>query len=503
MNILNSAQIRKADSYTIENEPVASIDLMERASKTCYNWIKRNLKKKKKVNIFCGMGNNGGDGLAVARMLGGTGYDVTVFIIRHTEKSSEDFQINEARLNKVKGVKIKEITEETPLPDIDKDSIIIDAMLGSGLTRPLEGLLASIVQHINETEALVVAIDFPSGLFCEDNSENIDKNIIRANYTLTFQVPKLSFMFPENSKYVGEWHVLDIGLHRDFLDSVETKKHLILEQDLQTFYRRRDKFSHKGNYGHGLLISGSYGKMGAAILAARGALRSGIGLLTVHVPGRGYEILQSSLPEAMCSIDEHDTIFSGIKDIGSFNAIGTGPGLGTEKETEAGLKLLIQNYSAPMVLDADAINILANNPTWFSFLPGGSILTPHVKEFERIAGKCSSTYERMEKALELAFRYQVFIVLKGAHTLIAFPDGRTYFNSTGNPGMATGGTGDVLTGIILGLLAQGYLPSEAAVAGVYLHGLAADISARHKGFEALLASDIIESYYKAVKKTFY
>ncbi len=503
MKILSSAQIREVDAYTIENEPVVSIDLMERASKACYNWIRRNIKKKKKVQVFCGMGNNGGDGLAVARMLGGTGYDVTVFIIRHTKQGSEDFRINEARLKKVRNVKMHDITADDKLPKIDKEAVVIDAMFGSGLKRPLEGFPASIVHHINTSEALVVAVDFPSGLFCEDNSKNIHKNIIKANYTLTFQLPKLSFMFAENNKYTGEWHILDIGLHKGFINDLETKNHFVLDEDIRKFYKRRGRFSHKGNYGHGLLISGSYGKVGAAILGARGALRSGIGLITVHIPKCGYEILQSGIPEAMCSIDENETIFTGIKDTGSFNAIGIGPGIGTGKETAAGLKLLIQNYAAPMVFDADALNILAENLTWLSFLPKGSILTPHPKEFERIAGKCGNSYERMQRALELAFKYQVFIVLKGAHTLTAFPDGRAFFNSTGNPGMATGGSGDVLTGIILGLLAQGYLPSEAATAGVYLHGLAADIAARRKGYEALLAGDIIEHYYKAVKKVFY
>lgn len=503
MKILNAGQIREADSYTIENEPIASIDLMERASKACYAWIKRNIKKKKKLQVFCGMGNNGGDGLAVARMLGGTGYNVDVFIIRHTKKGSEDFLINESRLKNVRKVKIQEIKESSSLPPVDKEAIVLDAMFGSGLKRPLEGFIASVVQHINNSGAMVVAIDFPSGLFCEDNSDNIESNIIKANYTLTFQVPKLSFMFPENDKYLGECHILDIGLDKDFLNSIETKHHLVLKADIRRFYKARGKFSHKGSYGHGLLISGSYGKMGAAILGARGALRSGIGLLTVHIPKCGYEIIQSSIPEAMCSIDENESIFSGIKDAGNYNAIGIGPGIGTDKITEAGLKLLIQNFAAPIILDADAINILANNQTWLSFLPRGSILTPHIKEFERITGKSSNSYERMQKALELAFKHQIFIVLKGAHTLTAFPDGRVYFNSTGNPGMATGGSGDVLTGILLGLLAQGYLPSEATVAGVYLHGLAADIAARRKGYEALLAGDIIESYYKAVKKVFY
>ena len=503
MKILSSAQIRQADAYTIENEPVASIDLMERASKACYAWIKRNFKKYKKIRVFCGMGNNGGDGLAIARMLGGTGFEVNVYIVRHSEKGSEDFLVNEARLKKIKNVKVQDIKEDTPLPPVDKDAIIIDALFGSGLTRPLEGFLASIVHHINGSGALVLAIDFPSGLFCEDNSNNIEKNIIRAHYTLTFQVVKISFMFPENDKFIGQWHVLDIGLDAGFISSIETKNHLVIKEDVQIFYRRRSKFSHKGNYGHGLLISGSYGKMGAAILSARGALSSGIGLLTVHIPKCGYEIIQSSIPEAMCSIDENETMLSEIKDTGNYNAIGIGPGIGTNKITEAGLKLLIQNYAAPIILDADAINILANNQTWLSFLPKGSILTPHIKEFERITGKSSNSYERMQKALELAFKHQIFIILKGAHTLTAFPDGRVYFNSTGNPGMATGGSGDVLTGILLGLLAQGYLPSEATVAGVYLHGLAADIAARRKGYEALIAGDIIESYYKAVKKVFY
>ncbi len=503
MKILSSSQIREADAYTIQNEPIASIDLMERASKACYNWIKRNFKKKKNVCIFCGMGNNGGDGLAIARMLQGTGHNVTVYIINHAEKGSEDFNINKERLKKVRGLKINELREKDTLPHIENEVLVIDAMFGSGLKKPLKGFIASIVHHINKSKATVIAIDFPSGLFCEDNSENITDNIIKATHTLTFQLPKLSFMFAENDKYIGECHILDIGLDNDFINQLKTNYSFITGNDIIPLYKARQKHAHKGRFGHGLIISGSYGKMGAAILAAKGAIRSGIGLLTIHTPKSGYNIIQSTVPEAMCSIDEDDMFFSGIKDTGHFNAIGIGPGIGLDNKTEAALKLLIQNYSAPMVFDADALNIISKNKTWLSFIPKGSILTPHIKEFERIAGKVHNSYQRMEKALELAFKYQIFIILKGANTLIAFPDGRVYFNSTGNPGMATGGSGDVLTGIILGLLTQGYLPSQASIAGVYLHGYAGDIAARKKGYESLIAGDINDNLYKAFKKTFY
>jgi ADP-dependent NAD(P)H-hydrate dehydratase / NAD(P)H-hydrate epimerase len=503
MKILNTQQIRDTDKYTIENEPIASIDLMERASKAFFDQVKKRLKKQDKIIIFCGMGNNGGDGLAVARMLINSGYDVSVYKIIHSDKSSPDFALNEERLKKLRKANFTEVSHITELPLISEKDIVIDALFGSGLTRPLEGFPAEVVRHINKSKARVIAIDLPSGLFGEDNTDNISENIIRADYTFTFQLPKLSFMFPENDVYLGQWQVLDIGLNQDFINRQDTPYHFLLKEDLVPFYKYRRKFDHKGNFGHALLIAGSYGKSGAAVLAGKAALKTGAGLLTTHVPAANYVIQQTSIPEGMVSIDENEKFFSGIRNPENWTAIGIGPGLDKDPATQNALKLIIQNVSQPMVLDADALNILAENPTWLSFLPPGSILTPHVGEFERLAGKCINGWERLEKARDFAFRFRCYVVLKGAHTAVITPDKQVLFNSTGNPGMATGGSGDVLTGMILGLLAQGYSPQYSSVAAVFLHGLSADLAVRRKPAESLLAGDIINFIERAILRVYY
>lgn len=502
MKILDAPEIRKLDAYTIEHEPVKSIDLMERAARQCFLSIKKLLKQGQKVKIFCGMGNNGGDGLAIARMLAGTGLEVLVYKVLHAEQASPDFLVNEKRLEKVRRATLMELGEKSALPEIEKDDLVIDALFGSGLNRPLKGLPAKVVQHINASGAVVVSIDLPSGLFCEDNRGNDAKKIIRANYTLTFQMPKLAFLLPGNTDFVGQWELLNIGLHAEAIASAETKNFVLEGRDLKPFYRPRHKFAHKGHFGHALLLAGSYGKAGAAILAASAALRTGAGLLTAHLPSGLVPIMQTSLPEAMCIADEGHSIITHPGDISAFNAIAIGPGIGKDPQTANALKMLIQNTSNPLVIDADGLNLLAENPTWLSFLPGGSILTPHPKEFERLAGKYNDDYERLEIARAFSLKYQVYLVLKGAHTMVVAPSGETFFNSTGNPGMATAGSGDVLTGIILGWLAQGYTPLQSALMGVYLHGFAGDMAARRLGFEGVLAGDIVFHIPKAIKRLF-
>ncbi len=390
--------------------------------------------------------------------------------------------------------------DKKDLPEIGEDDIIIDAIFGSGLTRPVSGFIGEVIEHINAADAVTISIDIPSGLFADRHADPKEGKIIHADYTLSFQLPKLAFLLPENDSFVGEWHILDIGLHHDYINNAEVKNFLLTKRDVQTTLRPRNKFAHKGTFGHALLIAGSYGKTGAAILASRACLRSGVGLLHTHIPKAGYEIMQTAVPECMLSIDRYDNYFSEVPDLGMYNAVGIGPGLGMEKQSQMALKLLIQNFSNPIVFDADALNILAENKTWLAFLPKGSILTPHPKEFERLAGKWADDYEKLQKLRDLCFKYNIYIVLKGAYTCTGTPDGMCYFNSTGNPGMATAGSGDVLTGLITGLLAQGYSPAQAATLGVYLHGLAGDLAAKKKGQEAMLAGDIIENLGKAFKK---
>ncbi len=324
--------------------------------------------------------------------------------------------------------------------------------------------------------------------------------IIRADYTLSFQIPKLAFLLPENDQFVGHWEILDIGLSAEYINKTTTDYFYMEKRDIKPMLKSRRKFAHKGSFGHALLIAGGYGKMGAAILASKACLRSGVGLLHSHVPKAAIQIMQTATPETMLSIDRYENYFSEIPDLSPFNAIGIGPGLGMEHQSQMALKLLIQEFQHPIVFDADALNILAENKTWLSFIPKESILTPHPKEFERLAGKWSNDFEKLQMLKDFSFKHGVYIILKGANTVTCFPDGRHFFNSNGNPGMATAGSGDVLTGLITGLLAQGYSPGIAAVIGVYLHGLAGDIAAKKLGFEAMLAGDIIDNIGRAFKK---
>lgn len=502
MKILPVKRIREADAYTIANEPIADIELMERAAGQLFRWITKRVDSSHRFFVFAGPGNNGGDGLALSRLLTDAGYKVNVYVVRYSDKTSDSFQKNYDRFEAIDKEMLYNLKENNPFPEILKDDVVVDALFGSGLTRPVKDFPGEVIDMMNATPALKIAIDVPSGLFADITSKTSDGEIVRADYTLSFQFPKLAFLLPENDAFVGRWHVLDIGLHPDFIKSVPVKNFYSTRQDVAMILKPRKKFSHKGTYGHALLIAGSYGKMGAAILAAHAALRSGVGLLHVHIPKVGYSIIQTALPEAMLSIDRYENYFSDIPELSMYNAIGIGPGLGTQHQSQMALKLLIQQYPRPMVMDADALNILAENKTWLAFLPAYSIFTPHPKEFERLAGKWKDDFERLKKQREFAEKFQMVVVLKGAYTSICTPQGDCYFNSTGNPGMATAGSGDVLTGILTSLLAQGYASVEAAILGVYLHGLAGDIAARKLSEEAMIAGDIVANLGRAFKKLY-
>ncbi len=502
MKILSVEKIREADAYTIANEPIADIDLMERAAGQLFGWIAKRMDSKHRFFVFAGLGNNGGDGMALSRLLTEAGYEVNVYVVRYSAKTSDSFQKNYDRFEAIAKKMLYNLKENDPFPEISARDIVVDALFGSGLTRPVKGFPGEIIRQMNASPATKIAIDIPSGLFADTSSKGADGEIVRADYTLSFQFPKLTFLLPENDVFTGSWHVLDIGLHPDFIKSVPVKNFYSTRQDVAAILKPRKKFSHKGTYGHALLIAGSYGKMGAAILAAHAALRSGVGLLHVHIPKVGYSIMQTALPEAMLSIDRYENYFSDIPELSMYNAIGIGPGLGTQHQSQMALKLLIQQYPRPMVLDADALNILAENKTWLAFLPAYSILTPHPKEFERLAGKWKDDFERLKKQRKFAEKFQLVVVLKGAYTSICTPRGDCYFNSTGNPGMATAGSGDVLTGILTSLLAQGYASMEAAIFGVYLHGLAGDIAAGKLSEEAMIAGDISANLGKAFKKLY-
>ena len=390
-------------------------------------------------------------------------------------------------------VKFSEVSTQFVPPALTMDHLVVDGLFGSGLNKPLSGGFAAVVKYINASPATVVAIDIPSGLMGEENTFNVKANIIRAQLTLSLQLPKLAFLFAENSEFVGEWKLLDINLSREAIEETESNYALLEAEEIHALIKPRNTFSHKGNFGHALLIAGSYGMAGASILAARACMRSGVGLLTVHAPIRNNDILQISVPEAIIESDASDTYFACPTDTDDYQAVGIGPGIGRSEETEAALLEQLSGCQTPLVLDADALNILANHRHALTTLPKGSILTPHPKELERMVGKCQNSYERLMKACELARTTKVHIILKGAYSAIITPSGKCYFNSTGNPGMATAGSGDVLTGVVLALLAQGYPAEEAAKIGTYVHGLAGDFARKKQGVISMTAGDIISN----------
>lgn len=487
MRILNTKQIRELDARTIAQEPIASIDLMERAARAFVDWLTAQVDMTKRVCVVCGTGNNGGDGLAIARMLHGWGYPVRVYVVKGGGNETDDFKANAARLPQA--IEKREVTNEVEQVSFGECDVLIDAVFGSGLSRPVTDVYARAIEAINATDALRIAVDIPSGLMADAPSVGA---IVRADYTVSFQLPKLAFMMPDSYPFTGKWLTVDIGLDKDFIRSAETPYHYIRPRAIRKMLRPRSKYDHKGTFGHAVLVAGSYGKMGAAVLASRAALRAGVGLLTVHVPRCGYGILQTAVPEAMVTVDENERFFSLFgESVDKYGAIGVGPGLGKETPTVRALTALMERFRKPMVFDADALNIIAENRHLMALVPPGSILTPHPGEFKRLAGEWQNDFERLALQRQLAASLKSVVVLKGAHTSIASADGLVYFNSTGNPGMATGGTGDVLTGIVTGLLAQYYSPVEAAVAGVFLHGMAGDLAATALSMESMVASDLI------------
>ncbi|HEX8676950.1 MAG TPA: NAD(P)H-hydrate dehydratase [Segetibacter sp.] len=489
MKILSAEQIRKWDEFTILNEPISSLDLMERAAAKCTAWTEGRFEGKV-FKIFCGKGNNGGDGLAIARQMATKNIVCDVYIIESGSLGTDDFQANLKRLSSCP-IHIHFIQHADFFPEIDKNDIIIDALFGSGLNRPLEGIAASLVQYLNAAGANTISIDLPSGMFC-DKPTNTEA-VIRANNTLTFQILKLCFLFPENEHLFGDVNVLDIGLHPGYLSHVNSVFTLVDIELIKKIYRPRKKFSHKGTYGHALIIAGEKGKMGAAVMCTKACLRAGAGLVSAMIPEGQFTIIQTALPEAMAIA--HSEIES--VDLTKYTTIGIGPGIGTGKDGATLLQNLLSHFNNSIVIDADALNILSVNQELLNELPPGSIHSPHPKEFERLFGKTANHLEKIKVARFHAQKLFIYIIIKGHFSVLACPDGKIYFNSTGNPGMATGGSGDVLTGVLTGLLAQGYSSKETCLMGMFLHGLAADIGVQSLSQEALIAGDIIENLGKA------
>ncbi|WP_336959902.1 NAD(P)H-hydrate dehydratase [Chryseobacterium contaminans] len=488
MKIFTATQIRSWDQFTISHEPISSVQLMERASTAVANWISEYCKAHRKAAVLCGNGNNGGDGFAVARMLYLKGFDVDVFVNDLKGKFSEDAAVNFKRLGGVSGISIrtfKQIEHYT----FDDKTIIIDALFGTGLSRPLADEYKELVEWINKKDHLKIAIDIPSGI-SSDGLFDSDFSALKVDYTLSFQCWKRSFLHPETGKYTGKVFILDIGLSDQYKETTETHYFSTDDSVVRSLFKPRNDFAHKGNYGKAIIAGGSYGKIGAVVLATKSAMKTGAGLTFTLAPQCGYEIVQMSCPEAMFRVGGDRFIKS--FDIDKGTTIGIGPGLGTHEETRKGLFTFLKDYKSPLILDADALNILSEDQKNLQLIPRHSIITPHPKEFERLFGKTENSFKRLELAREKAKEFSIYIVLKDHHTQVITPEGNVYYNLTGNAGLAKGGSGDILTGILTSLLAQGYSEKDSSILGVWLHGKAADFAAEKHSKESMLPTDVID-----------
>lgn len=489
MKLFSADQIYSADKFTIAKQNITSDELMERSAVQLFNWMHLRMQGAPvKIHIFCGIGNNGGDGIALARHLKEHGYTIAVYIVKYSDKRSKDFLIN---LDRLKDRKIwpDYMDSDDELPEIGPDDIIVDAIFGIGLNRTPDDWVINLIQHLHDSKAFILSVDIPSGLYTDSVPENKEA-VVKANYVLTFQTPKLVFFLPETGIFVEQWELLNIGLEPEFLIKEETDFVLIGKNEVLPIYKPREKFSHKGIYGHALLVGGSYGKIGAVKLASAAALKIGSGMVTSYLPNCGYAVLQSSLPEAMVLTDGEKSITNIDFEI-SPSVIGIGMGMGTAPETTKAFEKFLKANTIPLIVDADGLNILSANKKLLSALPKQSVLTPHPKELERLIGTWKDDFDKLDKVKTFSKKFDCVVIIKGAHTITVYKD-KGYVNTTGNPGMATAGSGDVLAGIVTGMIAQGYQPLQAAIFGVYLHGKSADLKIETTGYQALIASDIIE-----------
>lgn len=496
MKVFSKEQIYEGDKLTTERQNITSTDLMERAGTQIFNWMHMRMQGAQvPIHVFCGIGNNGGDGLVVARHLITHGYNVITYIVNCSDKRSKDFLINYDRIKNVTKEWPKMLTCKAEFPEIHADDIIVDAVFGIGLNRAPNEWVQQLFQMFRVSKAFTLSIDMPSGLY-SDRAVVDQNSVVHANYTLSFQSPKMVFFLPDTAKFTIQWEVLDIGIDRDYLMQTETDTELISKFEVLPLYKPREKFSHKGDFGHVMILGGSHGKIGAVNLATKGALSSGAGLVTAYIPNCGYHSLQTAVPEVMVITDKNENCISDIKFDIEPTVVGIGVGLGTEVETIKAFESFLKQNKTPLVIDADGINILSKKKTLLKLLPDSTVLTPHPKELERLVGKWSDDFEKLEKVKALSEAYKVIVVIKGAHSITVFKN-KQYINTTGNPGMATAGSGDVLTGIISSLIAQGYPPLAATLFGVYLHGKSADIALEDYGYQSLIASHIVETLGKA------
>jgi len=493
MKVFSAKQLYKADAITIKKQNLQSVDLMERAATVCFNWLDEKLNgAQTPIYIFCGIGNNGGDGLVIARLLLIHGYYVNVYIANFTDKRSKDFLTNYNLLKEITSEWPILMTSEEDFPILNNNDIIIDALFGIGLNRPPKGWVKKLINHLNKSESFKLAIDIPSGLYPNKALEDKEA-VLKADHTLTFQNPKMAFFLPETAPFTDTFEVIDIGLDQDFINSEKPLAVTYGKYDVQKLYKPRHRFDHKGTHGHCLIIGGSYGKIGATVLASKAALKVGAGMVSTYIPKCGYTVLQTSLPEAMVITDSAENYITNIEPNFNPSAIGIGPGMGTHKKTIVTFeKFLKSTQEFPVVIDADALNCISENKELLKLLPNNSILTPHPGELKRLIGEWTDDYHKIELTKEFSKKYKVIVLIKGANSLIINKD-EVYINMSGNPGMATAGSGDVLTGMITGLLSQGYQPLEAVLLGTYLHGSAGDIASMELGYEAIITSDIIDN----------
>ena len=489
MKIFTAAQIQACDAYTINASRISSADLMERAAEKCTTWLRDRFPKDALFVILCGTGNNGGDGLAIGRQLHQRGYGVKAFVLNSGKELSPDCKSNLQRLRIIDESLAAIVEPGNFITELPANIIVIDAIFGTGLSRPIEGWVGDFIQRINNLPNRKVAIDMPSGLPA-DLLPDKEAVILHVQDTLTFQFYKRSFLHRESAGSTGHIHILDIGLDKKFIEATNSQYHTIALDDIKAIFRQRPPYAHKGTFGSALLAGGSHGMMGSVSLSTMAALCSGAGLVTALVPECGYEILQTLAPEALCRTNGMNALEQ-ISDWDKMTGIGIGPGMGADSKTIEGFIDFIDTCKQPVVIDADALNIIGKHKDLLAKLHKGSVLTPHPKEFTRIFGENTNSMIQVDHARIQAMRYNINIVLKGHHTAVITSEGECWYNMTGNPGMATGGSGDVLTGIITGLVAQGYVPHEAAILGVYLHGLAGDMAAKDRSMEAMIASDII------------
>ena len=488
MKIFSAKQIRRADLFTIKTEPVSSLNLMERAAESCVLWLIANFPLNENFYIFCGNGNNGGDGLAIARLLYLKGYNVIIFFDAEKRTRSEEVNFNYEKVKEISGIEIFDFQKIKNFK-FKENSVIIDSLYGIGLNRKIEGKDAEVLQIVNKMNCAKVAIDIPSGLFADKISPE-NSIIFKADHTLSFQFWTKSFLHPETGEFSGKIHILDIGLSAQFIEKESSQDFVIDESLIQKIYKRRNDFTNKGTFGKTTIIAGSFVKMGAAVMATKSALKTGSGITKTLSPKCGYEILQTTCPEAM--------FISGGKDfVSEFKSeddevVGIGPGLGTNSQTEIAFLKFLKEYKKPLVLDADALNMISKDPANLKLIPKNAIITPHPKEFERLFGKTKNSFERLKLAQKKAAELQIFIVLKDHRTQIITPEKMVFYNITGNSGMATGGSGDALLGIITSILAQNYPELDAAIFGVWLHGKAGDFAAEKFSKEAMLPSDLID-----------